>query len=114
MSSSMVAGSPSGPGTEVPGATASTRATQATRAQPFRRLIIRDDRCKGCELCVAACPTHVLALDRERVNALGYHPVHEVLPDACTSCALCAKVCPDAVFTVIAPPSPRDRTKAPA
>jgi 2-oxoglutarate ferredoxin oxidoreductase subunit delta len=112
MSSSVVAGPTVGPGTEVPGTTDPTRDTRAPRATPFRRLLIRDDRCKGCELCVAACPTHVLALDRSRVNALGYHPISEVHPDACTSCALCAKVCPDVVFTVIAPPA-RDRTDKP-
>jgi 2-oxoglutarate ferredoxin oxidoreductase subunit delta len=67
-------------------------------------LHIATDRCKGCELCVTDCPKHVLALDHDVVNALGYHPV--VLTDAagCTSCALCARVCPDAVFTVYAAP----------
>lgn len=69
----------------------------------IRRLVIAEDRCKGCELCVAACPTHVLAIDHTRVNALGYDPVMAVHPDACTSCAICARVCPDVVFTVIAP-----------
>jgi 2-oxoglutarate ferredoxin oxidoreductase subunit delta len=73
-------------------------------ASSWLPLHIATDRCKGCELCVTECPKHVLALDRSRVNALGYHPV--VLTDAaaCTSCALCARICPDAVFTVYAPP----------
>lgn len=68
-----------------------------------RRLAIAADRCKGCGLCVAACPEHVLALDTTRVNVLGYHPVRTVHPRRCTSCALCARVCPDVVFTVRAP-----------
>jgi len=68
-----------------------------------RRLAIAADRCKGCGLCVAACPEHVLALDTTRVNALGHHPVRTVHPRRCTSCALCARVCPDVVFTVRAP-----------
>jgi len=42
----------------------------------------------------------VLALDRSRVNVLGYHPVVLVDPKGCTSCAFCARVCPDSVFTV--------------
>ena len=66
-------------------------------------LIVATDRCKGCELCVAACPAHVLALDIGAVNALGHHPVRLLDATRCTSCALCAKVCPDSVFTVIAP-----------
>lgn len=67
-------------------------------------LIIASERCKGCELCIAACPPGVLALDIDVVNGLGYHPVRLVDVARCTSCALCARVCPDAVFTVIASP----------
>ena len=70
---------------------------------PAGPLVIATDRCKGCELCVTACPPHVLALDLSTVNGLGHHPVRLLEAARCTSCALCAKVCPDAVFTVIAP-----------
>jgi 2-oxoglutarate ferredoxin oxidoreductase subunit delta len=65
---------------------------------------IAADRCKGCELCVTACPPKVLALDLETVNPLGHHPVRLIDPAHCTSCAFCARVCPDAVLTVYAPP----------
>lgn len=65
---------------------------------------IASDRCKGCELCVAACPPKVLALDVEAVNPLGHHPVRLLDAARCTSCAFCARVCPDAVLTVYAPP----------
>jgi 2-oxoglutarate ferredoxin oxidoreductase subunit delta len=71
---------------------------------PTTPLAIAEARCKGCEICVAACPRDVLALDRSRVNVLGYHPVTLVDPRGCTSCAFCARVCPDAVFTVWAMP----------
>jgi 2-oxoglutarate ferredoxin oxidoreductase subunit delta len=70
---------------------------------PVDRLAIAADRCKGCGLCVDACPKHVLALDAGVVNGLGYHPVRLIDPAGCTSCALCARVCPDVVFTVFAP-----------
>jgi 2-oxoglutarate ferredoxin oxidoreductase subunit delta len=66
-------------------------------------LEIATDRCKGCGLCITACPKHVLALDEVAVNRLGYHPVRLIDPAGCTSCALCARICPDAVFTVYAP-----------
>lgn len=67
-------------------------------------LDIRLDQCKGCGLCLDACPKHVLALDERVVNRLGYHPVRLTDAAACTSCALCARVCPDAVFTIFAAP----------
>ena len=67
---------------------------------PWTPLVIAEERCKGCELCVAACPKADLALARTRVNLLGYHPIRLVDASACTSCAFCARVCPDAVFTV--------------
>lgn len=73
----------------------------------FEPLEIAADRCKGCALCVAVCPKHVLELDLGTVNGLGYHPVRLTDAAACTSCALCARVCPDAVFAVFARPRSR-------
>jgi 2-oxoglutarate ferredoxin oxidoreductase subunit delta len=70
----------------------------------FEPLDIAVDRCKGCGLCLVACPRGVLALDMSIVNDLGYHPVRLTDAAACTSCALCARICPDAVFAVYARP----------
>ncbi|MCS7011755.1 MAG: 4Fe-4S dicluster domain-containing protein [Anaerolineales bacterium] len=67
---------------------------------------VNDLYCKGCELCVAACPPKVLALNMERLTPKGYHPVH-IVKDGCTGCAICALVCPDAAITVY-----REVTKA--
>jgi 2-oxoglutarate ferredoxin oxidoreductase subunit delta len=72
--------------------------------EAFQPLEIAVDRCKGCALCIAVCPKHVLASDASIVNALGYHPIRLTDAAACTSCALCARVCPDVVFTVYALP----------
>jgi 2-oxoglutarate ferredoxin oxidoreductase subunit delta len=72
--------------------------------EAFEPLDVAADRCKGCALCVAVCPKHVLALDMSTVNGLGYHPVQLTDASACTSCALCARICPDAVFAVYARP----------
>ena len=70
----------------------------------FTPLDIAAERCKGCSLCISACPKHVLALDDSCVNVLGYHPVRLTDAATCTSCALCARICPDAVFGVYARP----------
>lgn len=55
------------------------------------------EACKGCELCIPACPPGVLRMSEER-NALGVsYP--ELLP-GCTGCRACLLVCPDFCFAV--------------
>jgi 2-oxoglutarate ferredoxin oxidoreductase subunit delta len=55
------------------------------------------ERCKGCDLCVQACPPKVLEMSTE-VNDMGYR--FPVLHDGCTGCTACQLVCPDYVFQV--------------
>ncbi len=55
--------------------------------------------CKGCGLCVAACPKKIVELTSE-LNAKGYHPADCKEPEACIGCAFCATMCPDCVITV--------------
>ncbi len=66
-------------------------------------IAIAQERCKGCGLCIDACPKHVLELDESIVNGLGYHPVQLSDAEHCTSCAICARICPDTAFTIYAP-----------
>ncbi|MFH1130069.1 MAG: 4Fe-4S binding protein [Pseudomonadota bacterium] len=63
-------------------------------------VIVDDDRCKGCGLCVDVCPVSILELTGVRFNTKGYHPVEVKDMDSCTGCAVCAVICPDIVFTV--------------
>ena len=59
----------------------------------------REERCKGCGMCVRACPKKLIMVS-SRINRSGY-PVAEVFEmEACTGCALCAEMCPDVVITV--------------
>ncbi|MBW2366386.1 MAG: ferredoxin family protein [Deltaproteobacteria bacterium] len=54
--------------------------------------------CKGCQLCVAACPKEVLRIGKG-VNKKGYR-YSEMVNDDCIGCALCAISCPDAAIEV--------------
>lgn len=61
-------------------------------------IVVDTEKCKGCGLCVAACPTKTIALAK-KVNDKGYNYA-EMATDGCIGCASCALVCPDAVITV--------------
>ncbi len=56
--------------------------------------------CKGCGLCVGACPKKIVKLDSEKINAKGYHPATVTDSEKCIGCAFCATMCPDCVITV--------------
>lgn len=62
-------------------------------------VVVDTEVCKGCDLCVVACPTQTLALHRN-VNSKGYHYSYMEYPDNCTGCANCSAVCPDSCISV--------------
>ena len=56
-------------------------------------VVIGIDECKGCGLCVQACPPRVLRLSAQ-LNRHGHHPV-EYTGSGCTACGICYYVCPE-------------------
>ena len=62
-------------------------------------IVVDTVTCKGCSLCVVACPTDVIRL-AEEVNGKGYNFAYMFKPEACIGCANCAMVCPDSCITV--------------
>ena len=64
------------------------------------KVMINELLCKGCGLCVRACPKGVLALSKTKLNAKGYHPAEPVDPEACIGCASCARTCPDVAIRI--------------
>jgi 2-oxoglutarate/2-oxoacid ferredoxin oxidoreductase subunit beta len=61
--------------------------------------IIDKNYCKGCELCVRACPEGVLEMSKE-INAKGYFVPRVAYPEKCTGCRYCLLVCPDTAIQV--------------
>ncbi|MGA7525231.1 MAG: 4Fe-4S dicluster domain-containing protein [Acidobacteriaceae bacterium] len=56
-------------------------------------LRIDTDECKGCGLCIEACPPKVIELS-ERLNPYGYRTAR-YLGAGCTGCGMCFLVCPE-------------------
>ena len=59
---------------------------------------VDQDLCKGCGLCVEACPKGVLKLGDD-INVKGYNYCIQFKED-CIACKMCAEMCPDVAITV--------------
>jgi NADH-quinone oxidoreductase subunit F len=55
------------------------------RCKALLRPEINQEKCKGCGLCVAACPTHAITGEKK-------HP-HHINAELCIKCGACAKAC---------------------
>ena len=62
-------------------------------------VLVDTERCKGCDICVQACPYDVLALSKT-FNTKGYAFSCMLHPDQCIGCASCGLVCPDGCIQV--------------
>ncbi|HBH86287.1 MAG TPA: 4Fe-4S ferredoxin [Syntrophaceae bacterium] len=64
------------------------------------RVIIIEDRCKGCGFCIEYCPRDVLVMSSS-FNIRGYH-IPAVLDESkCINCHFCEALCPEfAIFSV--------------
>ncbi|HEY3316538.1 MAG TPA: 4Fe-4S dicluster domain-containing protein [Bacillota bacterium] len=75
-----------------------------TKTTPQKKVVFDEERCKGCELCVAACPKGIIRL-ADHFNSKGFHPASVVDDDQakCTTCLLCARMCPDTAIEIFRP-----------
>ena len=62
------------------------------------KVIINTERCKGCGLCVAVCPSKCIVIARCS-NINGYFPAHASNIN-CTGCGMCSIICPETIIEV--------------
>ncbi len=62
---------------------------------------LRQDWCKGCYMCIDACPIEGIFIREDTIGTKGFQPI-EVHPNGCTGCLLCELLCPDLAITVVA------------
>jgi 2-oxoglutarate ferredoxin oxidoreductase subunit delta len=65
------------------------------------KVVFNEERCKGCGLCILACPKKSIVIS-EKINNQGFTVacLDEKDQGRCTGCALCAEMCPDVVIEV--------------
>ena len=63
------------------------------------KLVIDRELCKGCLLCIRACPVKVLEADTE-LNTSGSYPAKAVQEDKCIACGNWYEVCPDVCIEI--------------
>lgn len=64
-------------------------------------IVIDEEKCKGCHLCIAVCPNGVIG-QASHINRMGYIPATVIREKAeeCTGCTVCAIMCPDTIISV--------------
>ena len=64
------------------------------------KVVVIQDRCKGCGFCIEYCPRGVLKFS-ESFNSKGYHPPEVVDESSCVNCHFCEVLCPEfAIYSV--------------
>lgn len=79
-------------------------------AAPRGHVEINSNECKGCGLCLEACPPRCLELARG-LSSYGVHPAH-YRGEGCTGCGICFYCCPEpGAITVYRAAGPRPETR---
>ena len=63
------------------------------------KITIDREMCKGCSLCIRACPVKILEVDTE-MNSTGSYPAKTADIEKCIACGNCYEVCPDVCIEV--------------
>ncbi len=64
------------------------------RESTWGRVQIDAEKCNGCNMCVRACPSSVLALEQKKARMIASGTMQ------CMACGDCAAICPDEAITL--------------
>ena len=64
------------------------------------RIVIVEDLCKGCGICVEFCPVKILKMS-SKMTKKGIYPPEAIDAARCTDCRICQYYCPDLAIFVI-------------
>lgn len=73
-------------------------------------IVVNEDWCKGCNICIERCPLDALEESNE-LNRRGVRPPRLKEVNECNYCRLCELVCPDFAITVIPEEKKKDIQK---
>jgi 2-oxoglutarate ferredoxin oxidoreductase subunit delta len=61
---------------------------------------VKDDWCKGCNICIDRCPLDALE-ESDKLNKKGIRPPKLKEKNECNFCRFCELICPDFAIIVI-------------
>lgn len=73
-------------------------------------IVVNDDWCKGCNICIERCPVDALE-QSDKLNRRGVRPPRLKTENECNYCRLCELLCPDLAIAVIPEEKRKDEKK---
>lgn len=62
-------------------------------------IVLNEEFCKGCGICVHFCPKHAIKLSEE-FNPKGFNVPVPADMESCTGCRMCELYCPDFAIAI--------------
>jgi len=67
-------------------------------AKAVGKIVVSHESCKGCEVCIVACPQKTITLG-DQLNMKGYRSAVQT-GAGCVGCATCGLICPEGCITI--------------